>query len=224
MRRWMPLLLCLLLGPCATASAAMNAQRETLPNGMVLVTSEQPALPIVSVRLLIRAGSRYDPVSRHGLANLTSRLLTRGTPSRNAMDVSGLVEGMGAHFWADCGRELATLNLNILKKDLDTGLALMGEVLTAASFPEKEVSRTKQSLAASIRARQDRPNAVAREAFRGHSTPTASMDARWTGRRIRSGDLTGAASWTSTGATTGPTGPSWWRWATSPTRRSAKNS
>ena len=171
MRRWMPLLLCLLLGPCAAASAAMNAQRETLPNGMVLVTSEQPALPIVSVRLLIRAGSRYDPGSRHGLANLTSRLLTRGTPSRDAMDVSGLVEGMGAHFWADCGRELATLNLNILKKDLDTGLALMGEVLTAASFPEKEVSRTKQSLAASIRARQDRPNAVAREAFRGALYP-----------------------------------------------------
>ena len=111
------------------------------------------------------------------------------------MGISGLVEGMGAHFWADCGRELATLNLNILKKDLDTGLALMGEVLTAASFPEKEVSRTKQSLAASIRARQDRPNAVAREAFRGALYPDSFYGRPvWTGRRIRSGDLTGAAS------------------------------
>ena len=166
MRRWAPLLLCLLLGPHAAASAAMNAQRETLPNGMVLLTSEQPALPIVSVRLLIRAGSRYDPGSRHGLANLTSRLLTRGTPARDAMGISGLVEGMGAQFWADCGRELATLNLNILKKDLDTGLALLGEVVTAASFGEKELSRVKQSLTASIRAKQDRPSAVARDAFR----------------------------------------------------------
>lgn len=170
MRRWLPLLLCLLLGPCAVA-AAMNAQRETLPNGMVLVTSEQPALPIVSVRLLIRAGSRYDPGSRHGLANLTSRLLTRGTPTQDAMGISGLIEGMGAHFWADCGRELATLNLNILKKDLDTGLALLGEVVTAASFREKEVSRVKQSLTASIRAKQDRPNSIAREAFRAALFP-----------------------------------------------------
>ena len=171
MTRWLPLLLCLLLGPCAAASAAMNAQRETLPNGMVLVTSEQPALPIVSVRLLIRAGSRYDPGSRHGLANLTSRLLTRGTPTHDAMGISGLVEGMGAHFWADSGRELATLNLNILKKDLDTGLALLGEVVTAASFRENEVSRVKQSLAASIRAKRDRPSSIARDAFRAALFP-----------------------------------------------------
>ena len=58
----------------------MNPQREILPNGMVLVTSEQAALPLVSVELLIRAGSRYDPADRHGLANLTSRLLTRARP------------------------------------------------------------------------------------------------------------------------------------------------
>ena len=171
MKYWLPLLLCLLLGPHAAALAAMNAQRTTLPNGLVLVTSEQPALPIVTVRLLVRAGSRYDPGGRHGLANLTSRLLTLGTPTRDAMSISGLIEGMGAHFSADCGREQATLDLNILKKDLDTGLALMSEVLTAASFPEKEVSRTKQSLMASIRAKEDRPGALARDAFRAALYP-----------------------------------------------------
>ena len=171
MKHWLPLLLCLLLGPHTVALAAMNAQRTTLPNGLVLVTSEQPSLPIVSVRLLIRAGSRYDPGPGHGLANLTSRLLTLGTPTRDAMSISGLIEGMGAHFWADCGREQATVNLNILKKDLDTGLALMSEVLTAASFPEKEVDRTKQSLMASIRAKRDRPQAIGREAFRAALYP-----------------------------------------------------
>lgn len=168
MTRWLPLLLCLLAGP---AAAAMNAQRATLPNGLVLVTSEQPALPIVSVRLLVRAGSRYDPDSGHGLANLTSRLLTLGTPTRDAMQVSGLIEGMGAHFWTDSGRELATVNLNVLKKDLDTGLALMAEALTAATFPAGEVERVKKSLTASIRARKDRPRAVAREAFRAALFP-----------------------------------------------------
>ena len=167
MTRWLPLLLCLLAGP----AAAMDAQRATLPNGLVLVTSEQPALPIVSVRLLARAGSRYDPDSRHGLANLTSRLLTLGTPTRDAMQVSGLIEGMGAHFWTDSGRELAAVNLNILKKDLDTGLALMAEALTAATFPAGEVERLKKSLMASIRARKDRPRAVARDAFRAALFP-----------------------------------------------------
>ena len=225
MTRWLPLLLCLLLGPCAAASAAMNAQRETLPNGMVLVTSEQPALPIVSVRLLIRAGSRYDPGSRHGLANLTSRLLTRGTPTHDAMGISGLVEGMGAHFWADSGRELATLNLNILKKDLDTGLALLGEVVTAASFRENEVSRVKQSLAASIRAKRGPPQFHRPGTRSGpRSSRTASTDVRWKAPRTRSAAWTGTPSSRSTGATTAPTGRFWWPWATSPTRKSSRSS
>lgn len=171
MKRWLPLLLCLVLAPQAAAFAAMHAQREILPNGMVLVTSEQPALPIVAVQLLIRAGSRYDPGDRHGLANLTSRLLTRGTPMRDSMAISGLVEGMGAHLGTDSGRELATVSLSILKKDLGTGLALLGEVLTASSFPERELERMKQSLMASLRAKKDRPGAIARDAFRAALYP-----------------------------------------------------
>ena len=171
MRRWLPLLLCLLVAPNAVALAAMNAERATLPNGMVLLTSEQPPLPIVSIRLLMRAGSRYDPEGRHGVANLTSRLLTLGTPGRDAMSISGVIEGVGAQFRADAYREQASLNLNILKKDLDVGLALMAEVLTSPSFPRQELERTRQSLMASIRARKDRPNAVAREAFRAALYP-----------------------------------------------------
>ena len=157
MKRWLPLLLCSVLAPQAAAFAAMNAQREILPNGMVLVTSEQPALPIVAVQLLIRAGSRYDPADRHGLANLTSRLLTRGTPMRDSMAISGLVEGMGAHLGTDSGRELATVSLSILKKDLDTGLALLGEVLTASSFPEKGAG-TNQAVAYGLPPGQEGPS------------------------------------------------------------------
>lgn len=59
-----------------TASAGMAPKRAVLPNGLVLLTSEQRALPIVSIELLIEAGSRYEPANQAGLANLTARLLT----------------------------------------------------------------------------------------------------------------------------------------------------
>ncbi len=166
MRSWLLILLCLVLGPHAAAIADMKLQRTTLPNGLVLVTSEQHALPIVSVRLLIRAGSRYDPSHQHGLANLTSRLLTRGTQTRDAMSIGDLIESLGAHLWADCSRELVTLNLKILKKDLDTGLDLMGEMLTRASFPMTEFNRAKQFVLTSIRGKKDRPLTTAHDAFR----------------------------------------------------------
>ncbi|HUO64673.1 MAG TPA: hypothetical protein VMT97_13255, partial [Terriglobales bacterium] len=54
------------------AAAAPLAHREVLPNGMVLLVAERPAIPIVVVRLYLRAGSVYDPPDAGGLANLTA--------------------------------------------------------------------------------------------------------------------------------------------------------
>lgn len=143
----------------------MNPERSILPNGLVLVTSEQRALPIVSMNLMIRAGSRYDAKDDAGVANLTARLLTYGTTQRDAMKISGILDHLGASLSAESGVNIATVHLNILKKDLSVGLGLMAEILTDASFPDEEVKRLKQSLLASIKAKNDRPQTIAREEF-----------------------------------------------------------
>jgi zinc protease len=145
--------------------AGTDAERSILPNGLVLVTSEQRTLPIVSMNLMIRAGSRYDPEGDAGVANLTSRLLTYGTTQRDAMKISGILDHLGASLGTDCGIDLATVDLNILKKDLDVGLNLVAELLTDASFPVEEIERVKQALLASIKAKNDRPRTIAHEAF-----------------------------------------------------------
>ena len=164
-RRLCVVLLVVLCSP-ATLLAKMSAQRSVLPNGLVLVTSEQRTLPIVSMNLLIRAGSRYDPKGDAGVANLTSKLLTFGTKQRTAMQISGVLDHMGASLGTDCGVNLATMHLDILKKDLASGLDLVAQLLTDASFPKEEITRIKQALLASIQAKNDRPRTIAREAFR----------------------------------------------------------
>jgi len=145
--------------------AGTDAQRSVLSNGLVLVTSEQRTLPIVSMNLMIRAGSRYDPKGDTGVANLTSKLLTYGTTQRDAMKISGILDHLGASLDTECGIDLATVHLNILKKDLDVGLNLVAELLTNASFPAEEIDRLKQALLASIKAKNDRPRTIAHEAF-----------------------------------------------------------
>ena len=78
-----PILSICLLAPPAMAN--MIPQRSVLGNGMILLTSEQRALPMVSIELLIDAGSRHDVAKQEGLANLTARLLTYGTQRRTAL-------------------------------------------------------------------------------------------------------------------------------------------
>jgi zinc protease len=163
--------------PCACAALLLTAvcalqawggtvpKRTVLSNGMVLLTSEQRALPMVSIELLIDAGTRHESAEQAGLANLTSRLLTHGTQKRNAVQISETLDFMGASLSASCGEDVATVSMTILKKDLTAGLDLLAEVLVQANFPSAEIDRQKQAVIASIRARQEDPGAVAGIAF-----------------------------------------------------------
>jgi zinc protease len=147
------------------AWGGMVPKRTVLNNGMVLLTSEQRALPMVSIELLIDAGSRHEPASQAGLANLTSKLLTYGTQKHSAVQISETLDFMGASLVAGCGEDVATVSMTILKKDLAAGLDLLAEILTQTNFPQTEIDRQKQAVIASIRAREEDPGAVAATAF-----------------------------------------------------------
>lgn len=154
----------ILLG-AVTAPAGMAPKRAVLANGLVLLTSEQRALPMVSIELLIEAGSRYEPANQAGLANLTARLLTYGTTRRSAVQINETLDFIGASLEAGCGADTATISMTILKKDLASGLDLLAEILTSSTFPAAEIDRQKQAVVASIRAQQEDPGAVAQKTF-----------------------------------------------------------
>jgi zinc protease len=143
----------------------MVPQRSVLGNGIVLLTSEQRALPMVSIELLIDAGSRHEAPKQEGLANLTARLLTYGTQRRSALQISETLDFIGAGLSAGCGEDLATVSMTVLKKDLATGLKLLAEVLTQSTFPQEEIDRQKQAIIASIKAREENPGDIAQKRF-----------------------------------------------------------
>lgn len=147
------------------ALAAMAPKRSVLENGLVLLTSEQRALPMVSIELLIDAGSRHEPPSQAGLANLTARLLTYGTKKRSALQISEALDFIGAGLSASAGADVASISMTLLKKDLATGLELLADILTSSSFPQAEIDRQKQAVIASIRAAEENPGTVAGRTF-----------------------------------------------------------
>lgn len=165
MKRLFFFLIVILFFPLAAPQARVLPQRSVLPNGLILLTSEQRAVPMVTFNLLIDAGSRYDPKGKEGLSHLTARLLTYGTRHRTALQVSETLDFIGASLSAGASEELTTVSLTLLKKDLDTGLGLLAEVLTESVFPEQEIERQKRSVLASIKAKEEDPGEIAEEKF-----------------------------------------------------------
>ena len=149
----------------AVPVAAPLAHREVLPNGIVLLVAERPAIPIVSVRVYARAGAVFDPPDRGGLANLTGAVLTRGTAKRSATDIDAAIEFVGGSLEAGAGRDGFTVSLSVLKKDLDLGMELLQEVVLSPAFPEAEVKRKIGTIQAAIKRSEEQPDTVASRAL-----------------------------------------------------------
>jgi zinc protease len=164
--------------------------------GARLFVSEQRNLPIVVMRVLVDAGGRLDPTDRAGLAHLTAALLTEGTTTRSATDISEAIDFLGGSLSSWAETDYAAVALRVLSKDIDLGTDLLADVLLRPAFSGSEIERRRETVLAGIRNARDNPMQVAQKAFRrtvfegepyGHPVEgTEESVRRITGAEVRS--------------------------------------
>jgi zinc protease len=172
-RRLTWVLVIMLLGTtaavCGPASPAGPPQvlgvREKLPNDLIWLFAEAPELPLVSLQLLIKAGTLTEPPAKAGLANLTAQLLLSGTKTRSAAQIAQELDFLGAKLSAGGGDDYATVSLTVLKKDLAAGLNLLKDVLLNPVFAPAEVQRKVAQIKAALTSDEDEPGVVAGRTF-----------------------------------------------------------
>lgn len=140
-------------------------ERVVLDNGMVLLVKENHALPMVTVSMIIKAGSVMEPPAKAGLGYLTARLLTKGAGKMSATDISDAIDYVGGSLEVGGGVDFATAKLTVLKKDLDTGFSLLSNVLISPTFKQAEIDRLKNDTRAAILRKEQEPDQVAQKAY-----------------------------------------------------------
>ncbi len=140
--------------------------RFTLPNDLVVLVAERPALPIVIVRAAVGAGAVLDPPDKTGLVNLTALLLSRGTQARTGPEIDRAIEFVGGSLSSEGGRDESVLEVSVLRRDLALGLDLLADVLLRPTFPADEFERKREEVRASVRRSEEDPEEVAGRTFR----------------------------------------------------------
>jgi zinc protease len=155
----------LMVVPILAQADVTLGKRIILKNGMVLLLAEKHEIPMVTVSMAIKAGSVAEPSEKPGLASLTASLLTQGTTTRTANQISREIDFIGGSLSVSGGDDYASASLRVLKKDLRTGLDLLADVLMHPAFDQKEIDRKVKETLASIRRQKEEPDVIAGEAF-----------------------------------------------------------
>jgi zinc protease len=139
---------------------------KTLPNGLRVFVVTDHDEPAIAARLVIlTAGSVKDPVGMPGVAQMTAGLLTQGTKKRSAQEIAEAIDFIGGSLDASASKDSTTVTLNIVKKDLDTGLDLMSDVALEPAFSRDELERQRQQLLSNLTVQYSDPDYLASLVF-----------------------------------------------------------
>ena len=70
-------------------------EERTLENGLRVFAIEHYEQPVISIQLIVAAGSAHDPTQLPGLATFTSNLLMSGTGTRSAQEIARVIDYCG---------------------------------------------------------------------------------------------------------------------------------
>jgi zinc protease len=142
-------------------------ERLVLANGMVVYLMEDHLLPLVKAYAVIRTGAIYEPADKAGLASLTGAVMrTGGTEAMSPDELNDALEFVAARVEVSFERERGIATLDVLTKDLDTGLGIFADILRRPRFDEAKIALRKAELAEEFRRENDDPAEMLFREFR----------------------------------------------------------
>jgi zinc protease len=157
----MPVMLLL----CRSESYAVEARREVLASGLIMLHTERANIPVVRIKLLIKASLLNEPPEKAGLANLTAEMLTGGTSALTARQIDEDMDFMGALLHTRADSDYTMISLSALKKDLDKAFEIFSDIVQNPSFPQDELKVKKELITGSLKQDEESPSFLAQREF-----------------------------------------------------------
>ena len=135
-----------------------------LKNGIKLFYHNRPHNPKIALILDLKAKYYYDPQDKQGIGNFVSEMLNEGTKQYSAAQLADELESRGMSLSVSPGAIVLLMHHD----DFQKGLEILKEILTSATFDEKEVKKVKAQILSEIKSFWDDANQISSQLLKEH--------------------------------------------------------
>jgi predicted Zn-dependent peptidase len=119
-------------------------ERETLPNGLRLLTANIPTSQSIACFVMLAAGSRYETRETNGIAHFAEHMFFKGTERRpTARDIGTEIDGIGGEFNAFTGKEYTGYYVRCAAEHRRLAMDVLIDMLRHSKFEPEEIDREK---------------------------------------------------------------------------------
>jgi zinc protease len=132
-----------------------NPHTFTMKNGMSYVVNKNQSSPSFAFMIGFVGGLRDESQGKNGIFNIMSRMLMKGTKTKNAAAIAKEIELLAADISPYNGRNIFGLSGKFLAKDFQKAFTLLRELLTETTLKDEELKKVKEDVLSSLRQRDD---------------------------------------------------------------------
>jgi predicted Zn-dependent peptidase len=119
-------------------------EKQTLGNGIRVVTATMPQIASVSCFVTVGAGSRYETPESKGIAHFAEHMFFKGTGRRpTARTISTEIDAIGGEFNAFTGKELTGYYVRCGSETRDVAFDVLSDMLLHSRFDPTEIEKEK---------------------------------------------------------------------------------
>lgn len=137
-----------------------------LPNGVKMIGTEYTELPLVGIRITVKAGHIMESLDKAGLSYITSSMLDESTQKYTAEQMSLNLELLGSSISIYTTNENIEIEVLSLKQNLDKTLEYLNEKLFAPKFDEEDFNRLKKQQLEAIANQRNQATVIANNTMR----------------------------------------------------------
>jgi predicted Zn-dependent peptidase len=139
--------------------------RETLDNGVRLLTEAMGQVRSVSLGVWLTRGSRDESDAQSGIAHFVEHMLFKGTPTRSAEDIAQAIDSIGGQLDAFTAKEYASYYVKVLDQHLPLAVDILSDIVLHPAFQQGDIDREKKVVLEEIKMVEDTPDDLVHEMF-----------------------------------------------------------
>ncbi len=118
----------------------------------------------VKIEFVFEAGRYFEPMN--GLAQFTVQMLSKGIHGKDSNQIASLLDYHGAHIECHAGMDFASVSLITLKKNVKKLLPLFLSIVSAPTFPEKELDNYREIFVENLKVNLEKNTFIASNQIR----------------------------------------------------------
>lgn len=188
--------LALLIQVCSAQDEPVMVEK-SLPNGMRIITLENPGSLTVSVNVFISAGSLDETPETTGMAHFYEHMFFRGTPTLSGLAFKKAIEDRGGVTNATTAKDMTHYFISLPSEQAETGLKLLADALIRAELQQSGIDIERDVVLEEYRIGENNPGRIAIEGLYrlAYGDHPYAMSTIGTKERIKSYDRVDFVKW-----------------------------